>query len=245
MSNLTQFTKKLAKLKTINFTSSGTFTVPTGVTTILVTMCGGGGGYRKDSYNDKYSYIAGGGGGYHLNTPVAVTPGNTLTINVGAGGTSSYGQFGNNGSYWVVIWYGTVTDGGTSSIFDGATKLIEATGGSYGLDVTNSSYVYGFGNGGWPNGAGGGAFGTARAGSSGYGGTSSLGLTTIPLGVNANSSAGAGAVGLGVYPGAGYYSGGNPIPGGYGIGADTYGSYSTSSRTPGGNGIVQISYFEV
>lgn len=239
MSNLTQFTKKLAKLKTINFVSSGSFDVPAGVTTIFVTMCGGGGGYARDGYYTRYSAIAAGGGGYFFNEPLDVTPGHTLTITVGAGGTSSF-RFSSS------VVYGTVTNAGNSSIYDGATKLLLAAGGTAGSDITYSGFASGYGHGGWPNGSGGGSFGNARSGSSGNGGVDSLGLTNaFTQGTDSNPAASAGAVGMGEYPGASYYSGGTPIPGGYGIGSDGSGTFDQTTRTPGSNGFVQISYFEV
>lgn len=240
MSSLTQFTSKLAKLKTVNFTSSGTFTVPSGVTTIIVTMISAGGGYARDGYYTVYSYIGGGGGGYYLNEPVEVTPGSTLTVTVGAGGTSSY-RYNPNGTV-----YGSATIGGSSSIYNGATKLLQTFGGFYGTDVNYTSRASGFGYGGWPNGAGGGAYGDARSGSSGAGGQNSLGNSSAySMGTDTNVDASAGAVGMGEFPGASYYSGGSPIPGNYGIGADGSGTFTTSNRTPGTGGFVQISYFEV
>jgi hypothetical protein len=244
MSNLTQFTKKLAKLITVNFTTSGSFTVPQGVTTIFVTMIAGGGGYAREGYYDKYSYIGAGGGGYYLNEPISVTPGNTLTVTVAAGGSSGYRYLNANGT--ATVWYGTATSGGNSSIYDGATKLIQTIGGSSGTDITYTGYATGYGNGGWPNGAGGGALGTARSGSTGVGGVDSLGISSAySQGADSNATAGAGAVGMGEYPGAEYYAGGSPIPGGYGVGADISGTYNQNTRTPGANGFVQISYYEV
>lgn len=251
MSNLTQFTKKRAKLKTINFTSSGTFEVPPGVETIIVTMIGGGGGYSKDGYYTVYSRIGGGGGGYHFNTPVSVTPGSVLTVTVGSGGTSAY-RFYNvyNGSYTQTVWFGTASNGGTSSITNGATELLKAGGGYYGMDVTYQGFAgsmddAGGGGGGYPNGAGGGAQGNAQAGSTGVT-TNASNIYYYSRGTTCNTAVNASAVGMGEFPGATYYAGGSPIPGRYGVGVDgSYSGFSKTSNPVGGNGFVQISYFEV
>ena len=64
---------------TQTFTSNGTFTVPAGVTKILVTVFGaGGGGY----------YSAGGGGGERIiKKAYSVTPGTAISIKIGVGST--------------------------------------------------------------------------------------------------------------------------------------------------------------
>ena len=66
------------------FPTPGTysFTVPTGVTSICAVAIGGGGGGASD-VNDGGG---GGGGGLQYRNNVAVTPGETLTVVVGAGG---------------------------------------------------------------------------------------------------------------------------------------------------------------
>ncbi len=78
------------------FNSSGTFTVPPGVTTVYVTICGGGGGgtYYSSSY-----YGGGAGEGYYRKK-VIVRPNETINITVGigggdrqAGGVSSFGTY--------------------------------------------------------------------------------------------------------------------------------------------------------
>jgi hypothetical protein len=65
------------------FTSSGTFTIPTSVTAIKMTIVGGGGASGGGG-------SGGGGGGAAIKFLTGLTPGNTLTVTVGAaGGTSS------------------------------------------------------------------------------------------------------------------------------------------------------------
>jgi hypothetical protein len=82
-----------------------TFTVPTGITKVMVEVWGGGGGAALNNRS-------GGGGGYAKGI-VTVTPGTGVTVTVGAGGTG--GQ--PNGSSGVA--------GGTSSF-----STISATGGA-------------------------------------------------------------------------------------------------------------------
>lgn len=246
MSNLSQFSEKLAKLKTQTFTSSGTFTVPAGVETLFVTMCGGGGGFFDEQYYAVYVRNGAGAGGYYLNEPVAVTPGATLTITVAAGGNSGVRVYFANGTYGYV--YGSAKTGGTSSIANGATTLIKATGGTPGRASQNPG---GAGHGGWPRGSGGGAEATTAGyygfgGSVGYGGTNAFNLSSqYSIGMKTNVDVGSTAPGMGEFPGTGPNSAVSPIPGGYGAGANWNATYNDTVRTPGGNGIITISYFEV
>lgn len=72
------------------FTEDGTFTVPAGVTKILVTACGGGAScsyYKLGSQN-----ISGGQGGTCIyKKAFQVTPGQKISITVGMGGISGTG----------------------------------------------------------------------------------------------------------------------------------------------------------
>jgi hypothetical protein len=70
------------------FTSSGTFTVPTGITSVLVTVVGGGSG-NNTTYNPQ-----GGQGGYAVGN-VSVTPGASISITVGTGSAGVSGNAGN------------------------------------------------------------------------------------------------------------------------------------------------------
>jgi hypothetical protein len=86
------------------FTSSGTFTVPAGITKVKVTVVGGGGGGGT-----TVSGSGGGGGGTAIKVVTGLTPGGTVTVTVGGGGALA-------------------NSGGTSS-FD---AFCSATGGSVG-----------------------------------------------------------------------------------------------------------------
>lgn len=138
------------------FTASKTWTVPEGVKTIDIFCVGGGGGAGGGFYNgsgsanhSSYSYFYGSGGGSGRTTTlleVPVTPGETLTIAVGAAGT--------NGTDRVKYAYEGTTQadqgsvsagwsGGTSSVKRGDTDLISAQGGSGGKANTSSNSVAG------------------------------------------------------------------------------------------------------
>jgi hypothetical protein len=68
------------------FTSSGTWTVPQGVKSALVTMAGGGGtglGWRFAS-----QYMTGNSGGFVFSAPVNLIAGETMTVVVGKGGVT-------------------------------------------------------------------------------------------------------------------------------------------------------------
>ena len=90
------------------------FTPPTGVTNVeaLVVAGGGAGGYNHGG--------GGGGGGLVHNDALTVVPGQTYTINVGAGGiaATSASVYGGNG--------------GDSSIASNGVVLVSATGGGAG-----------------------------------------------------------------------------------------------------------------
>ncbi len=85
---------------TQTFTSSGTFTVPDGITSVSPVLTGGGGG---GATNTSTGGGGGGGGGYTTGT-MTVTPGQTITFTVGAGGAgattnNTNGQAGGNTTF--------------------------------------------------------------------------------------------------------------------------------------------------
>lgn len=90
---------------TVYTSGTNTFTVPTGITKIMVEVWGGGGGAAIGQFG-------GGGGGYSKGI-LTVTPGNTITATVGAGGTGGQ-AYGNDG-----------VAGGTSTF-----SSLSATGGA-------------------------------------------------------------------------------------------------------------------
>lgn len=195
------------------FTTSGTFTIPTGVTAIKVQVVGAGGGGGGSSSNNCSGGCGGGGGGGAVARQwfTGLTPSNTLTVTIGAAGTA--GGAGSAG--------GT---GGTSSIASG-TQTITTTSAAGGVG----------GNGGPPNSGGsGGAGGTTVANSAwtnvgGRGGDSSIGNGIAGSG---GSSGGGRAGNSGQFPST---PGGGPFgSGGIGGGPDASGSVGTGYGNGGG-----------
>jgi hypothetical protein len=108
----------IAKISgTQTFTSSGTFTVPSGVTQIQI-FCVGGGGAGGVGVGHHAGY--GGGAGYTKTATATVSPGQKIVVTIGAGGTPS--------SSYYPTRSGT---GGTTS----AGSLCSATGGQGGVGV--------------------------------------------------------------------------------------------------------------
>jgi hypothetical protein len=106
------------------YTASGSFVVPTGVSQLLISGCGGGGGGSGST-----SGQGGGGGGAVRRMPIPVTAADTLTVAVGAGGAGGSSSAGGNG--------------GSSGLVDSASfQLILIPGG-------NGAATNGFGLGGW------------------------------------------------------------------------------------------------
>ena len=145
--------------RTLTFTSSGTWTVPAGVTEITVEAWGGGGAGGGSTNNGKGG-SGGGGGGYCINV-FTVTPGQKINYTVGAGGTGSNG----NG-----------TSGGATSIrSEGATStlLLTANGGNGGGSNKGTAGIGGTATGGTINTSG--ADGKEGNNSGGVGGAGAKG----------------------------------------------------------------------
>jgi hypothetical protein len=106
------------------FASSGTFTVPAGVTIIKVTCTGGGGGGAScnSTFPATASNDASGGGGGAGGTAIGsytVTPGQAIAITIGAGGAAQASG-------------GTSSAGGLCSSTGGAGTQFQALGTSAG-----------------------------------------------------------------------------------------------------------------
>ena len=113
------------------FTSSGTWTKPSGITKVIVEVQGGGSSGNRTATNGLYN--AGAGGGYAKKL-IDVSSISTATITVGTGGA----ELNSNG-------YGNA--GGTSSWADG-TNTLTCTGGAAGANVSNVQTLGGTGTGG-------------------------------------------------------------------------------------------------
>ena len=135
------------------FTSSGTFTVPSGVTQVKVTVIGGGGGGASSSTSNP----GGGGGAGGIAVGVVSGLSGTVAVTVGAGGAGGASGGANSGA-----------DGGTSSF----GSYLSATGGGGGNAPVSDG---GAGAGGGVGTVGSGATGYGTGGSSGTDGSSASG----------------------------------------------------------------------
>ena len=128
------------------FTSSGTFTVPAGVTSITVECWGGGGAGGGNNTNSDGG--GGGGGGAYARRTLTVVPGTVYSFVVGAGGTGVAGGNGNPGGD---TWFGSVSTvlakgGGGGYAASGGTPGAGGAGGSAASSI--GDVVYSGGNGG-------------------------------------------------------------------------------------------------
>lgn len=167
----------------INYTTPGTYTwtVPPCVYEITVKVWGGGGGgggalaimKNSSSGGETCSGGAGGGGGGFTSKTFSVTPGQTYTVVVGAGGTAGIAGAG-SWSGGITTLAGNGGTGGTSS-FTGNGQNLNATGGiggggASGYNTTTSAVdlnTVGTGGAGGV-GSGGSSNFTGGAGGSGY-----------------------------------------------------------------------------
>jgi hypothetical protein len=253
-----------------DFSSSGTWTVPAGVTKISILCIAGGGGGSGIQQSGGYSGGAGAGGTLGYANNISVTPGEVLTATVGAGGTAGVRNSSGGGA------------GGLSKLVNsGATTLCSAnggggaaSGGAGGLASSTytgtSGYAGGsggaglrFSRGGGGGGAGGysGTGGTGQSGSSTSGGAAGSGgggggggSTTQSPGISGGG--GVGKLGQGVAGAGGLYNndgggGSGGEEGQNGIGGDFGGGGSGSNYTSnpssgaaqaGGPGYVRVLY---
>jgi hypothetical protein len=202
-----------------NAAGTTTWTVPDGVTQLVLELWGaGGGGGRVAAADGNGNFFkgAGGAGGSYLKALVAVTPGQVLSLGVGAGGTGA-GQTGN-----------TSSDSGTSG---GSTTVSIAGGGGW-----TAAAGGGAGASGTTGGSGGTASTTGTAtvieSMSGQSGQHAL-IVTVTSGTSATyysgsggdgARGGTGGFGVHSYPNsAGDIATAGTFPGGAGAGADEQG----------------------
>ena len=218
----------LAQVQTQTFNTNGTFDVPAGVTQITVEAWGGGGGGGfARSVNGAAG--GGGGGGAYYKAIVNVTPGQSIPVTIGQGGTGGATN-------------GTGANGGGTTSFG---AYLSANGGNPGAGVsTNSSGAGGTGGAGGIYSGGNGAnginetgVGTGGGGGGGSAGTDSNGNQGSGL-IGGSAVIGGGAGGNGARGTAG---GDGTAPGGGGAG----GHRRSGNNRSGGNGAdgkIVISY---
>jgi parallel beta-helix repeat protein len=202
-----------------SFTSSGSWTVPAGVTSVTVEVWGGGGrGGSVTSTSSSEVAGGGGGGGAYSKSVIAVTPGQVIPYVVGAGSTTTTAG---GDSYFINA--STVMAKGGSSAADNSTTA--AAGGASGSGFGTTKYSGGTGAAGTTSGNyGGGGGSSAGTAANGTTATNATGATAPTGGGNGgsgrSSSSGVGTTGS--------------TPGGAGGGA--YRSSGTTTYA-GGNGV--------
>jgi len=198
------------------FNTSGTFTVPLGVTNVKVEVWGSGSG------GNNSSNWGGGGGAFAGNNSVSVTPGSSYPVTVGIGGAAA-GNGANSSFSTLVIAAGSVARiGGTTAASTGSAGLVWA-GGNGGTSTSTG-------------GAGGG--GSAGAGGNGGNGANSSSGTGGTGGIAGTAGTGtAGAAG-----GAGGNTGNPGIIGSAPGGGGGENSSAGSGSGTGGNGRVIVTW---
>jgi len=218
--------------------SSGSYTVPPGVTSVTISAVGGRGGSGGQDCGNGCGYNPGAYGGYTATT-VSVTPGGTISFTVGSDGgngasdVSGWGG-GNGGSGY----YSGGSGGNAGS--SGRSGAGGGGGGATGV-VYNGSLVLVAGGGG----GGGGHCNTAGSGTAGSTSTGGSGSSNGGSGSGSGGSDGGGGGG-----GGGGWSGGGG-GGLYGLNGEyagyggNSGSSSPSGSTSSSSPYVQISYTAV
>lgn len=220
------------------FLANGTFTPTQSISADYLVVAGGGGGG---------GFVGGGGGagGYRTAASFDVTPGNTVTVTVGAGGAGSAAGTGDRGTNGSNSIFSTITStgGGGGGDSNGTVEGINGGSGGGGSAGSQGSApstgVSGQGNNGGLgfSGSGGGGGGAnavgADASSFGAGAAGGNGLSSSITGTAVFYAGGGGGGGspFGTGNGAGGLGGG----GGGGAGAST-GTPGTANTGGGGGG---------
>lgn len=213
----------------IPYTADGTFTVPPGVSVILVEAWGGGGGGGGSAfYLTNYAGGGGGGGGGgYGKTVISVVPGQVFNIVVGVGGEAGLGSGTVSGNF-------TATNGGNggNSSFDGARLIAQGgTGGTRTITFPSVGQVGQPGSGGGSSG-----MGTIFSANGGNGGSASFNY------INATMASGGtgGSAGGGGGGGGGALSAGSPPGGGGGGGSKFQDATEAYAGAPGARGQVNV-----
>ncbi len=135
---------------TTTATTSGSYTVPAGVTSLKVDVTAGGGGGGGGAFT--YAGGGGGGGGSILGKIISVTPGQVILYTVGThgngGGAGSFSQSGGNGTNGGSSSFGTSTvvlggHGGQGAIVSGNGGFGGLAGGVGGMNGGNGDNFVG------------------------------------------------------------------------------------------------------
>lgn len=194
------------------FTSSTTWTVPPGVTSIIVEGWGGGGaggGANSGFFGTRAG--AGGGGGAYSKASLSVQPGDQIQLDVGAGGSPVSGGNGGNGTDTFIDSFPSFLAKGGSG--GGGNSGSVPAGGIGGTEFTGDPFA-------GENGAAGGSTTSGKGGKGGEsrGGAGGESLTSNNSGVQGQA------------------------PGGGGSGARISGFFVSRAGGAGGDGKISITY---
>jgi hypothetical protein len=149
------------------FTASGSFTVPTGVTRVILFGCGGGGG---GGYGDSGFVDGGGGSGAPLSSLIlTVVPAAVITVTIGSGGAAGNNSDGGRGgttSFGSLNFYGGYGGKRTTGL---PGLGLGAHGGAANEAGWDSVHYVGGTNGGFGGAGGAGPFGNGANGTGGAG----------------------------------------------------------------------------
>lgn len=208
------------------YTSTTTWTCPTGITSILVRLWGGGGAGGGSTTNPGGG--GGGAGGQYVEKIISVTAGNTYDLTRGAGGTGSTGD-GTAGGDTIF----SLTGSPLATAKGGAPGIAFQNGGTAGVGSTTG------GDGDTVRKGGDGAAGTTGLSGGGAGGAG----TTADGGNASGVTAGTGATLSGGNGGTGRttsVNGGNGSAAGGGGGGGFKNSATSRSGGNGGVGRIEI-----
>lgn len=220
------FSMGSAQAATAAYTTSGTYswTAPAGVTSVDVQVWGGGGGGGGQN-NNSDGGGGGGGGAYSQVLGIAVTPGATYTVTVGAGGAGGApGTGGAGGDSYFINAATVMAKGGTGGAPSTGTPPPGGAGGAAASGVGTTRFSGGNGGTGRNNnngqgGPGGSSAGTAANGTSGPTTWSTVTAAAAPTGGGIGGNGGTSG-NPGSAPAAGNYGGGG---GGSGDGTNNNG----------------------
>lgn len=220
--------------KTIyKFTGSGSITVGTAGTAEILVIGGGGAAGSDNS--------GGGAGGYVYDTS-AFLPAGTLTVTVGAGGTSSESgaiSYVKNGNPSMLGNYIALGGGASGFTVDNSSWRVGFDGGSggggYGNFYAGGTALLGQGNNGSNNSGGGGAGGTTPTN-----GTGGPGASNSITGTSVTYAGGGGGISQPGGAGGGGNAGATGQNGTANTGGGAGGSYTAGVTKNGGSGYVVV-----
>ncbi|MGZ5050801.1 MAG: DUF6701 domain-containing protein [Methylobacter sp.] len=229
-----------AEAATATYTSSTTWTAPTGTTTVTAEVWGGGGGGGGQGATTTDGGGGGGGGAYSKQTTISVSGGNGYTVTVGTGGSGGNGGCGiTGGDSWFVDNTTVLAKGGVGGCNSTGTPPAGGAGGAAASGVGATKYSGGNGGKGRDSntgqgGPGGSSAGTAANGTSGATTWSTVTASAAPTGGGIGGNGG-GANVDGFAPATGNGGGGG------GSGDDSAGG-GTRTGGSGAKGKVIVTY---